>query len=330
VVGGVSRRTIVCGTVASSLVLASLAYARSELSIVLLVAALGLTLELYRPAAQALLMDLVPASERARAFSLVFWAANLGFAIAMTSGGLLAQTSFADLFLTDALTGLAFGVLVFSLIPEAARRAAVGSERGYARVLRDRTMVIFTVCVVIYYFVYFQCDSTLPLAMRADGVAPAAYGLCMALNGLLILFVSPLLGPCVLGRRHINVLAAGVGMVGVGFGLNAFAHSTASYFATLAVWSVGEILAAAVSGAIISTLAPESLRGRYAGLYGVAWSSGWLTSSLGGTRLLSISPQLLWGACGVLSLATAAMLVALGPRIAARGGTLASPSGSST
>jgi len=324
-----SRRTILCGTLASSLVLAALAYARSEPSVVLVVAALGLTLELYRPAAQALVMDLVPASERARAFSLLFWAANLGVAIAMTCGGLLAQTSFTDLFLTDALTGLVFGVLVFSLIPQNTHSSTVGAEGGYLRVLRDRTMVIFTVCVVIYYFVYFQCDSTLPLAMRADGLAPAAYGLCMALNGVLILLVSPLLGPRLLGRDHSQICAAGVVVVGIGFGLNAFAHSTAAYFATLAIWSVGEILAASVSGAIISTLAPEALRGRYAGLYGLAWSSGWLTSSLGGTRLLSTSPQLLWGACGALSLTAAAVLVAIGPRIAARGEAL-SPSGSST
>lgn len=52
-------------------------------------------------------------------------------------------------------------------------------------------------------------------------------------------------------------------------------------------------------------LAPQELRGRYSGLYGFALASGWLTSSIGGTRLLAVSPLLLWGTCAVLSLSAA-------------------------
>lgn len=312
-----SRQTVLGGTLASAVVLGSLAYARSVIMIVGLVVMLGLTLELYRPAAQSLVMDLVPPAKRARAFSLLFWAANLGFAVAMTLGGFLAQTSFTDLFLFDALTGVTFGILVVAVVPESGRRPGGNSPGGYRAVLADRTMVAFAVCVVIYYFVYFQCDSTFPLAMRASGFRPSLYGLCMALNGVLISVVSPLVGPRLLRRRPGHVWAAGAVVVGLGFGLNAFAQSSASYLGTVAIWTLGEILPAAASGAIVSVLAPNGQRGRYAGLYGLAWSSGWLTSSLGGTSLLSVSPQLLWAACGVLGTAAAIGVLMLAPRIAA-------------
>jgi predicted MFS family arabinose efflux permease len=43
---------------------------------------------------QALVADLVPEEDRARAYAALFWVTNLGFAAAMTSAGFLAQSAF--------------------------------------------------------------------------------------------------------------------------------------------------------------------------------------------------------------------------------------------
>ena len=66
---------------------------------------------------------------------------------------------------------------------------------------------------------------------------------------------------------------------------------------------------------IVARLAPEELRGRYSGLYGLAAASGWLTSSLGGTQLLSVSPLVLWESCAVLSAGSAYGVLRLAPRL---------------
>jgi MFS family permease len=312
------RRTLAAGTTAAALTLIALAYARSIGSLIVLVAMLGLTLELYRPAAQAMVADLIPASERARAFNLQFWAANLGFAVAMAAGGFLAQAGFTGLFWVDALTGAAFGLLVCLLVPET-RRHGLGEPRGsYRQILPDRIMIGFVVCVLIYYFIYFQCDSTLPLAIRADGLQPSLYGLCMTLNGLLICLIGLPLGARLSRGDPGRVWAVGALVVGLGFGVNAVTHTAGGHFASVAIWTVGEVLPASVSGAIVASLAPDHLQGRYAGLYGLAWSSGWLTSSLGGARLFAASPQLLWGACAGLGVFAAAGSLFLAPRITAR------------
>ena len=60
-------------------------------------------------------------------------------------------------------------------------------------------------------------------------------------------------------------------MLGLGFGLTYFAHSTVAYGATVFVWTLGEIGFNALGPTIINTIAPESMRGRYNGLIGLAF-----------------------------------------------------------
>lgn len=74
--------------------------------------------EMYRPAVAALIADVVPPEKRTRAYGLLYWVINLGFAVAMMVGGLAATKSFLSLFLFDAATMALYGVLVFVKVPE--------------------------------------------------------------------------------------------------------------------------------------------------------------------------------------------------------------------
>jgi MFS family permease len=291
------RVTLLGGTLTTAAIMVALAYARLTALIVVLILLLGVTLEAPRPVTQALVADLVPEE--------------------MTSAGFLAQSAFTAIFWIDAGTGLLLGGLVWLFVPERSGRldAVRKSPSGYRLVMRDRTMLAFTAAVLVYYFVYLQSDSTLPLAVHRSGLAPHVYGLCMALNGVVICLAQPVLAPCLIRRDPGRVWAAGVALVGVGFALTAIASTTGGYLLSVAVWTFGEILPATVTGAIVARLAPEELRGRYSGLYGLAVASGWLTSSLGGTQLLSVSPLVLWESCAVLSAASAYGVFRLAPRL---------------
>ena len=77
----------------------------------LLVGFLG---DLYRPGLFAAVSDLVPVADRARAFGLVYWAANLGIAVAVSLGGLLASVSYLVLFVADGATTLAFAAMLMA------------------------------------------------------------------------------------------------------------------------------------------------------------------------------------------------------------------------
>lgn len=320
------RRTLLLSTFGTGAAMLALGYAQGLVALIAAAALLGLLLDMFRPASQAMVADMVPAEDRARAFGLNFWAVNLGWAVAMVSAGSLARTGFHTLFWINAATAAAFGILVWRSVPET-RPAdgpdgadAGGAPRGgFLDVLRDRVMVGYTFAAMAYVFVLMQSMSTMPLAMREHGLGPGTYGWVIAINGLVIITVQPLVNAWLTRRDHSLVLASGMTIVAVGMGLTALASSPWQYAATVVFWTFGEIMVAAVLQAVVAGLSPEHLRGRYGGLYGLAWSGGLMLAPLGGTQLLSLGGSaLMWPVCGVLGLAAAAAQLALAPAIRRR------------
>jgi MFS family permease len=271
-----------------------------------------------RPAVQAIVADLVPADDRPRAFGLLIWAINIGFSVAMVLGGTLAGAGFHLLFWVDALACLAFGLLVWRAVPETRAVAEEHERGGFAGVLRDRAMLGFMAIVLAAAFVFLQCLSTLPLAMWGNGLPPSAYGIVMAVNGVVIVLAQPLLGHR-LGRwDHSRVLAAGIVLFGLGFGATALAAGTVGYAVTVVVWTFGEIVFHSVAATVVNNLAPAHLRGRYNGAYGTAWGIAAFVAPLGGTLLLSVGAPVLWSTCLVVCLLAAAGQLALAPAIRRR------------
>jgi MFS family permease len=74
------RKTIVLSMLSGAVSMMLLSQARGLQAIILLAALTGLTSELYRPAASALLADLVPSGQRVTAFSAYRMAFNAGWA----------------------------------------------------------------------------------------------------------------------------------------------------------------------------------------------------------------------------------------------------------
>ncbi|WUI04414.1 MFS transporter [Spirillospora sp. NBC_00431] len=315
------RATLTLATVGSGVSLLALGYAHGIAAIVAAALLVGMLLDMHRPAAQAMVADIISPHDRPRAFGLLFWAINLGWAVAMVIGGALAQQGFLWLFWIDALTCAGFGVLVWRAIPETRARdhGGTGVLQGFGVVLRDRVMVGYVLISVVYVFVLMQGMTTMPLAMKEDGLGPRDYGVAIAANGVVIIIVQPLVNAWLARRDHSLVMVAGFTVVGVGFGLTSLASSLAAYTAAILVWTFGEITAAAVLQAVVADLAPADLRGRYSGLYATAWSGGFLLAPLGGTQLLAAGgAPALWLTCGGLALAAAGALLALAPAIRRR------------
>jgi MFS family permease len=316
------RATLTAGMLANAAALLGLGYAHGLAMLTVASIGVGLTIDMYRPAVAALVADLVPAADRARAYGLVFWAVNLGFSVAMVLGGTLARTGFTSLFWIDAATCAVFGVLVWRTVPEtlpAARQGETAGERGgFAAPLRDPVLVSFTLLTLVVMCVYMQAYTTLPLVITRAGLPPQAYGIAMAVNGLVIVAAQPVTGSWLGQRDHVAVLTAGIVCTGLGFGLTALATATWQYAACVAIWTVGEILSNAVAAAVLAALAPPRLRGRYNGVFGLAFSLGYLIAPVAGTRLLAHGRPVLWLTCAAVCAAAAAWQLALGPAIRRR------------
>jgi MFS family permease len=312
------RATLTGGMLSTAAAMLALGYVTATPVVVAVVFVLGVTIDLYRPASQALVADLVAPAERPRAYGLLFWAINLGFAVAMVLGGTLSRAGFSWLFWVDAATCAVFAVLVWRAVPETRVRRADREPGGFADVLRDRVAVASVLIVFGYAFVYLQAYSTLPLAMGHAGLPPQAYGLAMAVNGIGIVIIQPLTVSWLQRHDASRVLAAGMGVVGLGFGLTALAGSTLAFAAAVLVWTVGEVLFAAVSMAIVADLAPPHLRGRYGGLYGTAFSVAALLGPLGGSWLLGHGAWLPWVTCAALCAASGSGALAVAPAVRRR------------
>ncbi|MEV4219804.1 MFS transporter [Nonomuraea sp. NPDC049725] len=313
------RATLAGGMLATAAMMLALGYSTTLPAILASMFVLGLVVDAYRPASNALVADLVSPVERPRAYGLLFWAINLGYSVGMTAGGWLAQLGFHWLFWVDAVGCVAFAVLVWRAIPET-RPAERESSGGFGMVLRDRLMVAFTLVTLGNALVYAQTYTTLPMAMtELTGLTTGQFGLAMALNGVLIVIVQPLVSGW-LGRLDpARTLALGLAVMGVGFALTSFVTTTFWLAVTIVVWTAGEIVTAGIAGAIVARLAPAHLRGRYSGLFGFAWSAAAVLAPLLGSWLLEAGGQAaLWFTVGGIGLVSAVAMLALGPAIRRR------------
>jgi MFS family permease len=281
---------------------------------------LGTFAEAARPAFSAMMLDVVPLKDRLRAFSLNYWAINLGFACAAIVAGLAAQLDYLLLFAVDAGTTLVTATVILVLVREShpvrtGRTAAPKVDPGGIRtVLRDRVFLVFIGLNFLGALVMMQHLSTLPIAMSADGLGPATFGWVIAVNGVLIvagqLFVPKLIGT----RDRSRVLAVANLVMGAGFGLTAFADVAWLYAATVVIWTLGEMLHSPSNSALMGELAPAALRGRYQGFVSLSWQAAVaLAPVVGGFTQEHLGNSALWLGCFGVGAAVAAGQLLSGP-----------------
>jgi MFS family permease len=305
------RNALALSMFGSAATLLLLSQATSLPLIIVLTTLAGLTGEMYRPAAAALITDLTPAGERIPAFALNRLAINAGFAAGPAVAGLLAEHSFFLLFLGDALTSVAFGVICLAALPEGVRVRREDERRGEAirTVLHDRLFLFFLISSVLGAFVYFQSQTTFPLHVTASGLSEADYGLLISLNGLAIVLLELPLVSITQRFPYRPVLALGSVLVGLGFALNAVANNLPELAFAVLVWTLGEIVYAPVASAYVADIAPEHLRGRYQGAWGLTWALGFVLAPALGAAIYAWSPNGLWLTCGLLGVLAALLLL---------------------
>jgi MFS family permease len=308
------RTTMAISMFASAAATLALYFVQSYWAILLVAFLAGAATEGWRPASRALMTDVVPEGQRVTAFALVRLAGNLGIAVGSVVAGFLADRSFLWVFVTDAATSAAFGLIVLVGLPRGrlTPRAEERERGGYGLILRDRAFVMFLLASAVISFVYFQGQSaSLPLhVVRVSHLAPSAFGFLLALNGLLVVLLELPISSITMHRSPRRTIALGFLLVGLGFGLTGGAHSLPALFGTVAIWTLGEMIAAPVGYAYVADIAPDHLRGRYQGLYGFFWGTGSVTGPAIGTWLLAQSVTGFWVLCGVLGCVAALMVLA--------------------
>ncbi|WP_410671990.1 MFS transporter [Amycolatopsis sp. cmx-4-68] len=271
-----------------------------------------------RPAMNAALADVVPPADRPRAFSLNYWAVNVGVAVSAALAGLMVTHGYVLVFVADAAATALCALVVLLKVPETRPAFAPRPRREARPPLRiDRRFLLFLLATLAIASVYEQSATTLPIIMVGSGLGAWTFGVVQALNGVLIgLLQIPLTRRA---RRHPRrvVLVVSALLIGWGFGLNAIADGLLGYAMIALIWTVGEILLMPVGSAVAADRAPGRMRGRYAALYTGTWSAAALLGPVGGGRLLDTSgPASVWLTCAVFgALAAAGFAFATGSKL---------------
>jgi MFS family permease len=276
---------------------------------------LAFVAELHRPAAQALITDLVPSEGRVAAFAAFRLAINIGWACGLALGGLLADRSFGYLFVGDAVTSAAFGVISLVALPHGTRtsrheeRHLAGATRT---IMADRGFLLFLGSILLGGAIYMQNVSTFALHVHDHGYSNAVYGALQALNGAIVVFLELPIAAWTGQRSRTHMVALGSVLIGAAFASLSVATAIAAMVAMVFVWTLGEIVASPPASAFVADRSPEHTRGRYQAALGMMFALGGVIGPVLGTLVYARSPNALWIGCGVAGLISAGLALAAG------------------
>ena len=292
-----------------------LGLARELPAITVMVGVVGFFTELYRPAVNAFVADVVPPLQRVQAYGLIHWVINVGFAVAAVLGGLLADVDFTLLFFADAATTAIYGVIVAIGIPETrpARVARSAETRPSRPWFTDREMVVY---MAITFGVALLPSQTVALSahMTYQGFSPAAYGGVIAVNGVIVIALQPVIAAWNARRDPTRVIAAAALIYGSGFALHGLATDVWVHGFAVMVWTIGEISESPTRATIIAALAPPDARGRYQGAIALMFSAAQLIGpKLGTWTLQHAGAGVLWASCLGIGVVAALAMLATAP-----------------
>lgn len=319
--------------------LVAFSYMTNQFAILATITVFAFISEMYRPASQAMIADCVSPEQRPHAFTLMYLAINLGFAVAPMIGALLIDYfSFQAVFIFDAITSLIFGIIIFVFIvetlPDRNAKSSTDTNDGhdgarsqapeqvswhdaFTRIMRDYVFLMFCLATFFVAVVYQQGVSTLPLYLSRLGFGADDYGRIIMVNGIMIVFLQiPITSIVVRFNRALIVALASV-VTAIGFVLKAHVDTAWGFRIAVMVWTVGEMMAMPLVAAIVSDLAPMRMRARYMGVYTVSYSgANMIAAPIGGMILVKYGGSVLWKTCFALGIASSVLFASIGRSIA--------------
>ncbi|MFD7706787.1 MDR family MFS transporter [Streptomyces sp. NPDC059786] len=316
------RPTMLIAQLSSGLSVALLGFVHHPVAIAAVAFLVGVASNASRPAVQAMMADIVRPEDRVRAFSLNYWAINLGFAVSSVAAGFIAEYSYVAGFLIEAAMTLVCAVVVFVKLPESrpepTAKTAAEPAVGLGTVLRDGRFMSVVGLSFLIALVFQQGMVGLPVAMGQAGFTPADYGTAIAVNGALIVVLQIPITRFIEHRDPRRLLVISSVLAGYGFGLTAFAGSVGVFALTVCVWTLAEIVNAPTQTSLVVRLSPVHGRGRYQGMYATSWAVASLVAPLvSGVVIDRYGAEWLWGLCAVVGTVAAVGYGVLMRRLAA-------------
>lgn len=302
-------RVQVASLAGSALALLCLWRARTPLEVGAAVLATSFVADAFRPANGAAITAAVASDQRARAFSLMSLAINLGLCVGLPLAGILARSGFDWLFWIDAGTAL-LAALVLGLLGERPAQAPARAPRSRGpSPWRDGSFVLLVGLQCLTATVLFQFFGALPLFLQRDiGLDEAGVGLVLALNTLVTAAFGMLAVRWIRERAELAWIGIGSFLICAGYGLNGLAGGVGMALVSVLVWSVGEMFFFPLGAALASRRAPPDAIGRYMSVHHLGLAAALVLAPWLGTLLYSRGgPRVLWASCAATGVVVAAL-----------------------
>ncbi len=277
------------------------------------------------PAQQAMVADLLPEEKRAQGFGILRVVVNLAVTIGPAIGGLLAVRSYLLLFICDAVTSLITAGIVALAIRETKPAPREGEPEqtmaqtfgGYRDVLRNGTFVLFIGACILMTFVYMQMNTTLAVYLRDTHSVPAqGFGYIISLNAAMVVLFQFSISRWIARYRPLVLMAGGALLYAIGFSMYGFVSAYVFLLVAMAIITIGEMMTAPTSQALVAGFAPEDMRGRYMAVFGFSWV---IPSTVGpllaGLIMDNTDPRWVWYAAGMVGLVAAGSFALLQRRV---------------
>lgn len=310
------RRMLMCGMVIRSLGFFWLAFAETELTLVLAAALSAIGGSMFEASGKAALAAVSKDFNRQSVFSLATTVGNIGMSTGPLLGVALLQLNFAVVGMASGSLYLLNFLIIWIFVPRIPSQANNGQAvkmmfGNLGIVWRNKAFVFITVLLTGYYTLYSQINITLTLESARltntnDLVWPLYVinsGLAISLQFFLLRYLSKYFRSVTL--IGISTVISAIGLLGI-----SFVGGYAWLLVCVAIYSFGRLIAEPVSAVIVANYATDSTMASYFGFGALAMGVGGVFGNLLGGWLFDYSiaignPALCWWFFGFIGLVVA-------------------------
>ncbi len=275
------------------------------------------------PFINTIVTDVTKEDERTEAFSLMYIAMNIGYAVGPLLAGLLFASHTQILFFGDGATTLLSVLLVAKFVPETkpaeisqdAVEACIDEKTPLWQLLIQQPKLIwFCFWIIGLFFVFSQFNFGLPLQVEARfGIEGAKfYGLLMTVNAIMCsVFTVVITSAMDRFSAAVNIAIASLFYM-IGFGMLRSVTSMAGFVISTVLWTIGEIIIATNTNVYIANHAPSTHRGRFNAIFPVIRRIGFILGPpFAGWMSMKNGLEMVWTSNGVIALLIAVGMVQL-------------------
>jgi predicted MFS family arabinose efflux permease len=250
--------------------------------------------DMFRPAMFVSIGSYAKPENRARAFTLVRLAVNLGFAAGPALGGLIIMNmGYHGLFWADGITCI-IAITIFAILVKE-KKAVIEEkinemETKPKSVFDDKIFWIFLFVCFATAMIFFQIFSTLPLYHHEKyGLTEFQTGLLMTLNGLLIFILEmPIVSYFERKKTSkIKLILYGSLMMAMSFYVLLMANWAGILVISILFITFGEMFIFPFSNSFALSRAPKGQEGKYMALFTMSFSLAHIGNSKIGMELIS-------------------------------------------